>query len=297
MLYRVKKAPWFFAALILPAALVVGFLILYPVINGIYLSFTDASPLRQGALKFVGFENYTYLFEEEVFYASVFNTSFIVFVSSALAVIMGFLIALLLHFGVKRFAPLFRALVFQVWVVPWICVTILWGWMFNKEYGLINYLMTATGMTETNMDILFDQTGAQCVMIAGFTWRSIPFLMVIALAGLQSISTEIIEASELDGARFLSRIGHIIIPMIRNVLMVALLLDSVRFFQEMTLPLLLTQGGPVNATMVLSLFTYQLAFENWDFALASAAGTVWLVFIIVVAWIVLRFGIRKEHVK
>jgi ABC-type sugar transport system permease subunit len=79
--------------------------------------------------------------------------------------------------------------------------------------------------------------------------------------------------------------------------MVALLLDSVRFFQEMTLPLLLTQGGPINATMVLSLFTYQLAFENWDFALASAAGTIWLAFLLIVAWLILRFGIKKEHAK
>ena len=158
-------------------------------------------------------------------------------------------------------------------------------------------MLTASGITETNLDILFHETGAQWVMIAGFTWRSIPFLMVIALAGLQSISTEILEASELDGARFVNRIGHIILPLIRNVLMVALLLDSVRFFQEMTLPLLLTQGGPINATMVLSLFTYQLAFENWDFALASAAGTLWLAFLIIVAWLILRFGMKKEHVK
>ena len=145
MLYRIKKDPWFFAGLILPAAVIVGFLILYPVINGIILSFTDVSPLRNEPLNFVGFENYQYLLEDEVYYASVFNTSYIVFISSALAVMMGFLIALLLHFGVKRFAPLFRALVFQIWVVPWICITILWGWMFNKEYGLINYLITACG--------------------------------------------------------------------------------------------------------------------------------------------------------
>ena len=297
MLYRVKKDPWFFAGLILPAALIVGFLILYPVVNGVILSFTDATPLKPGPPQYVGLANYQYLLEDEVYYASVFNTSYIVFVSSALAVMMGFLIALLLHFGVKRFAPLFRALVFQIWVVPWICITILWGWMFNKEYGLVNYLMTASGITESNMDILFNESGAQWVMIAGFTWRSIPFLMVIALAGLQSISSEIVEASELDGARFIDRVKHIIIPMIRNVLMVALLLDSVRFFQEMTLPLLLTQGGPINATMVLSLFTYQLAFENWDFALASTAGTLWLAFLLLVAWLVLKFGIKKEYAK
>ena len=85
--------------------------------------------------------------------------------------------------------------------------------------------------------------------------------------------------------------------MLRNVLMVALLLDAVRFFQEMTLPLVLTQGGPVNATMVLSLFTYQLAFENWDFALASTAGTLWLVFLLFVAWLLLRFGMKRVYTR
>ena len=253
--------------------------------------------MRPGAPQYVGLENYEYLLEDEVYYASVFNTSYIVFVSSALAVIFGFLTALLLHFGVKRLAPLFRALVFQVWVFPWICITILWGWIFNKDYGLINYLLTASGITESNVDILFNETGAQWAMIAGFTWRSIPFLMVIALAGLQAISSEILEASELDGARFGSRVRQIILPMIRNVLMVALLLDAVRFFQEMTLPLVLTQGGPVNATMVLSLFTYQLAFENWDFALASTAGTLWLVFLLFVAWLLLRFGMKRVYTR
>lgn len=297
MLYKIKRDFLFFLALVSPAILIVGVLIMYPVVNGVFLSFTDANPLRRTPLKFVGLENYQFLLEDEVFYASVFNTSYIVFISSALAVIMGFMMALLLHFGITRGATFLRSLVFQIWVVPWICVTLLWGWMFNKEYGLVNSLLTMTGITESNIDILFNATGAQWVIIAGFTWRSIPFLMVIALAGLQSISKEILEASELDGAGFFSKLRHIIVPMVRNVLLVALLLDSVRFFQEMTMPLLLTQGGPVNATMVLSLFTYKLAFENWDFALASTAGTLWLFFLMLMAWLLLKFGIKKEHTK
>lgn len=297
MLYQIRRDFWFFLALVSPAILIVGALIIYPIVNGVFLSFTDASPLRRTPLEFVGFENYKFLLEDDVFYASAFNTSYIVFVSSAIAVIMGFMLALLLHFGIKRGATFLRSLVFQIWVVPWICVTLLWGWMFNKDYGLVNSLLTMVGITESNIDILFNPIGAQWVIIAGFTWRSIPFLMVIALAGLQSISKEILEASELDGAGFFSKLRHIIIPMVRNVLLVALLLDSVRFFQEMTMPLLLTQGGPVNATMVLSLFTYKLAFENWDFALASTAGTLWLVFLMLVAWLLLKFGIKKEHSK
>jgi multiple sugar transport system permease protein len=295
--YQIKRDFLFFLALVSPAILIVGVLIIYPVINGVYLSFTDASPLRRGALNFVGLENYTFLLEDNVFYASAFNTSYIVFISSALAIIIGFMMALLLHFGIKRGATVLRSLVFQIWVVPWICITLLWGWLFDTDYGLVNSLFTWVGLTETNMDLLFDQTGAKWVIIAGFTWRSIPFLMVIALAALQSVSKEVLEAATLDGARFFNRLWHIIIPMVRNVLLVALLLDSVRFFQEMTMPLVLTQGGPSNATMVLSLFTYKLAFENWDFALASTAGTLWLVFLMLIAWLLLKFGMKKEYGK
>lgn len=294
-MYEFKRDWPFFLALTLPAILIVGVLIIYPVVNGIFLSFTDYSPLRPQGPSYVGLENYEYLMGDKVFFAAAFNTTYIVFVSSALAVILGFLMALLLHFGIKRGATFFRSIVFQVWVVPWICVTLLWGWMFNTDYGLINSLFTMVGITETNPDLLFNGTSAQWVIIAGFTWRSIPFLMVIALAALQGISKEVLEASELDGAGFFSRLRHIIIPMVRNVLLVALLLDAVRFFQEMTMPLVLTQGGPSNATMVLSLFTYKLAFENWDFALASTVGTLWLVFLMLVAWLLLRFGIREEH--
>ena len=294
-MYNFKRDWPLFLALILPAVLIVGTLIIYPVANGVYMSFTDASPLRQQAPAFVGFENYAFLLTDEVFYASVFNTSYIVFISSALALLIGFMMALLLHFGIKRGATFLRSLVFQIWVIPWICITLLWSWLFNTDYGLVNSLMTFSGLTSENPELLFNTTGAKWVVIAGFTWRSIPFLMVIALAGLQSISKEVLEASELDGARFFSRLRHIIVPMVQNVLLVALLLDAVRFFQEMTLPLVLTQGGPQNATMVLSLFTYKLAFENWDFALASTAGTLWLLFLMLIAWLLLKFGIKKEN--
>jgi multiple sugar transport system permease protein len=293
-MYKIKRDWPLFLALFAPAFLIVAVLIIYPVANGVYMSFTDASPLNRRAPEFVGLENYEFLLTDNVFYASVFNTSFIVFISSALAVMMGFMMALLLHFGIKRGATTLRAVVFQIWVVPWICITLLWSWLFNTDYGLVNSLMTLSGITQSNPDLLFDTTGAKWVVIAGFTWRSIPFLMVISLAGLQSISKEVLEAAELDGAKFFGRLRHIIIPMVRNILLVALLLDAVRFFQEMTLPLILTQGGPENATMVLSLYTYKLAFENWDFALASAAGTLWLLFLMVVAWLLLKFGIRKE---
>jgi multiple sugar transport system permease protein len=294
MLYSIKQYPLFFFALLLPPASIVGALIVYPVLNGVYMSFTNASPLRP-SVTFVGWDNYRYLFSDEVFFASMFNTTYIVVIASAMAVTVGFLMALLLHFGTKRFAAFYRAMVFQIWVTPWICIAILWSWIFAKDYGLVNFILVTLGFVENNMDILFTKTGAQWAIISAYTWRAIPFLMVISLAGMQSISIEVLEASELDGASFFSRVKHIILPALRNVIIVALLLDTVRFFQEMTMPLLVTAGGPINATMVLSLFTYKLAFENWDFALASTAGTVWLVAVILFTWFLLRLTKNKEQ--
>jgi len=294
MLYSINKYRLFFAILLLPAASIVAILILYPVFNGIYMSFTNASPIRP-SVAFVGWDNYIFLLEDEVFYASMFNTTYIVVVSSAIAVVIGFFLALLLHFGINRFAAFYRSMVFQIWVVPWICISILWTWIFAKDYGLVNFILVSLGILESNLDLLFMKTGAQWAVISGFTWRSIPFLMIISLAGLQAISKEVLEAAELDGASFISRVKHIILPSLRNVIIVALLLDTVRFFQEMTLPLLLTGGGPINATMVLSLYTYNLAFENWDFALASTVGTIWLFALILFTWFLLRLTRNKEH--
>ena len=110
---------------------------------------------------------------------------------------------------------------------------------------------------------------------------------------LQGIPREFLESSEIDGAGFLQRQRYIVLPLMQNILMVAALLQAVRFFQEMTMVFVLTQGGPVNATMVLSLYTYKIAFEDWDFGLASAVGTFWLAMLLVFAMVYVRFALRR----
>jgi len=126
-------------------------------------------------------------------------------------------------------------------------------------------------VTDTNLKWLFDPNASQWAIISGYTWRAIPFIMVICLAALQGIPREFLESSEIDGAGFLQRQRYIVLPLMQNILMVAALLQAVRFFQEMTMVFVLTQGGPVNATMVLSLYTYKIAFEDWDFGLVLRA--------------------------
>jgi multiple sugar transport system permease protein len=289
--FSIRRHLPFFVGIFAPAVLLVGLFIIFPVLNGVRLSFTDATPLRPD-LHYVGLENFYFLFEDPEFWEVVGNTLYIVGIATLLATACGYGLAVLLNAGLRA-ARLFRAAIFQIWVVPWIVIAILWGWLFSQDYGLVNYMLLQLGVTDVNLKWLFHPTASQWAIITGYAWRAIPFIMVICLAALQGIPREFLESSEIDGAGFLQRQRYIVLPLLRNIIMVAALLQAVRFFQEMTMVFVLTQGGPVNATMVLSLYTYKAAFEDWDFGLASTVGTVWLAMLMVFSMIYVRFALRR----
>lgn len=291
-MFTAQRHPGFVAGLFLPAFLLVGVFVIWPVLNGVHLAFTDASPLRP-AYSYVGLDNFRYLWEDDEFREVVGNTLYIVGVSTVLATVVGYALAVLLNSGIRA-SGLFRGAIFQIWVVPWIVIAILWSWLFSQDYGLVNYILLRLGLAHGSIKWLFDATAAQWAIITGYTWRAIPFIMVICLAALRGVPPELTESAAIDGAGFLQRQRHIILPILRNIILVAGLLQAVRFFQEMTLVYVLTQGGPVNATMVLSLYTYKAAFEDWDFGLASAIGTVWLVLLMLFALFYVRVALRRE---
>ena len=290
-MYTIRKVPTFFISIMFPAIVLVGSFVIYPVINGIYLSFTNYSPTSP-ILNWVNLENYIYLLGDPEFWEVVRNTLVIVFISTLFAVIFGFGLALLLDTGLK-WARFFRTAIFQIWVVPWISISIVWGWMFNVEYGIVNWFLVLLGIIPENFDWVFDPHGAKFLIISGYTWRAIPFMMVVSLAAMRSVPKDILDASSIDGAGYFRRIFFVIIPLLRNIILTMALLQAVRFFQEMTMPFILTEGGPGNATMVLSMYTYKLAFTYWDFGLASTVGTVWLIFLVIFGFIYVRLFFKK----
>ena len=277
--------------LMAPATLLVGVLIVYPLVNGVRLGFTNASPLRFDQ-RWVGLDNYVNLLTDITFWEVLYNSLLIIGSSTILALGVGFVLALALNTGLRA-TRLFRTAIFQIWIVPWIAVTILWGWLFNVDYGLVNYLARSLGLIDDPVAWLARPVTAQLVVIAGFVWRTIPFMMVVSLAALQSVPEELLEAAEVDGATYLTRLRHIILPLLRNVLVVVGLLQGVRMFQEITMPWVLTQGGPINATTTLSLYAYKMAFQRWEFGLASAVGTLWLAFLVVFAALYLRLFVKR----
>ena len=286
------RQPLVLALLFLPSGCLVGVLLIYPLVNGVWSGFTDASPLNR-SLHFVGLANFIDLLTDPKFWEVLWNSAFLIVTSIVLSTLLGFVVALMLTSGI-RLVGLFRTAVFQVWLVPWIAVAILWGWIFNSDYGIVNFVLIDVGVLAHPQKWLADPMLAQLVIISAFTWRQIPFMMVVALAALQGIPGEVIEASAIDGAGYVRQLVHIVLPLVRNVMIVVALLQAVRLFQEITLPWVLTQGGPINATTTLSHYAYKIAFERWDFGMASAVGTILLLLLAGFAMIYVRLLVARR---
>ncbi len=287
-----RQHPHIIFLLFFPSILLVGSLVVYPLVNGAVLSFTDASPIYPDQ-HWIGFENYSYLLTDPLFWEALYNSIVIIGCSITASVVLGFAIALILNSGIRG-ANLFRTGIFQVWIVPWVAVAILWGWIFNSDYGVLNYILGWAGLINEPLQWLNRQHLAQFSLITAFTWRLIPFMMVISLAAIQTIPRDLSEAAAVDGASYWGQLFYVVLPLVRNVLFVSGLLWAFRLFQEITLPWILTQGGPVNATTILSLLTYKVAFEQWDFGLASTIGTVWLIMLLLFAVAYVRLVVRQR---
>ena len=236
---------------------------IYPLINGFLISLTNESPIRP-LTRFIGLDNYLYLITNPTFWEIILNNFIIIGSSIFISIFFGFSISLLLNQKLRG-TYFFRVSIFQIWVVPWISVAILIGWIFNSDYGVINYLFMEVGLFDSKANWFGNSTLAKIVIIFGFAWRMIPFMMVISLAAIQSIPNEIIEASKIDGASYFQRLIYIILPLLRNILFILCLLQLVKLFQEITLPWVLTGGGPINSTTTLSLYVYKLAFIKLGF--------------------------------
>ena len=274
-----------------PALLLSAALVLYPLLNGVRLAFTNSSPLSK-RMRYIGFDNFVRLLTDDGFWTAVFNSMGLVVVSVGLAVVIGYLIALLCD-AMVRGVTVFRTAVFLVWVVPWISVAILWGWLFDANYGLINAILQNVGLIDAPVNFLAGPWLARMMLVIAYVWRMTPFMMIVSVAALRGVPRELREAANIDGAGYWQQQFAIVLPLVRPTLMIVAVLDVIRLMQEMTLPWVLTKGGPVNATEVLSLYTYKLAFQRWDFGLASASGVLWLLLVAGFAGVATRWMARR----
>lgn len=244
--------------LIAPTMLIFVAVIAYPLVYAVYLSFFSIyTPTLSGP--WVGLENYRAMLTSGEFWGALGTTIVWTVGTLTLQIIFGVAVALLLNLNFY-FRALARSLVLFPYFVSTVVAVLVWRWMFNDVYGILNRALVVSGLSDMPLDWLGSMPNAMISIILVGAWKYFPFVVIAVLARLQTIPDELYEAARIDGAGPFSRFLDVTLPQLADVLVVIVLLRTIWDFKEFDLIYLLTGGGPVNATETLPLLVYQQAF-------------------------------------
>ncbi|MFE1597851.1 carbohydrate ABC transporter permease [Methylobacterium sp. ID0610] len=277
---------WF----MLPAALILLLFLAYPLVKGIWLSFTDTRIGRGGA--FVGLENYEWLWDDGVFWLSVFNTLLYTIVASVAKFAIGLYLALLLNRRLP-FKALLRSIVLIPFVVPTVLSALAFWWIFDSQFSIISWSLRHLGLLERNIDFLGDPAWARTCVIFANIWRGVPFIAITLLAGLQTVSPSLYEAATIDGATPWQNFRHITFPLLTPIIAVVMTFSVLFTFTDFQLIWAMTRGGPVNSTHLMATLSYQRGILSGSLGEGAAIATAmvpFLLFAIMISW----FGLQNR---
>jgi len=268
-----------------PALAVLFTVVALPILKGIYVSFCEYKLANLNDPVWNNFENYTNLFKRGDIFRYFSNTIIFVLLTVAIQFVLGLAIALLLNSKIKG-RNIFRGVMLIPWTIPSVVVAILWRWMLHQQFGVINYLLHEAGITETvNVSWTLLPTLAMASIVMAAVWKQLPYMMVMILAGLQSVDVTLIEAAKIDGASAFRRLIHVILPSIRPVILTSIWIAVMSNFQMYTIIANMTGGGPVIATTTLSIAAYKAAFQSYNFGEGAAIGVLWLILLFAITMI------------
>jgi len=265
------------ALFMLPVAALLFTFLSYPLGLGIWLGFTDTRIGRDGI--WIGLENYIYLFEDSVFWLSVFNTIVYTVLATVLKFALGLWLALLLNHHLP-FKSLIRAIVLLPWIVPTVLSAIAFWWIYDPQFSIISYVLKGMGIIDTNIDFLGEPWNARLSLIAANVWRGIPFVAISLLAGLQTISPSLYEAAMIDGATAWERFVHVTVPMLMPILAVVLTFSVLLTFTDFQLVYAITRGGPNNATHLMATLAFQRAIPGGYLGEGAAIAVAMIPFLV-----------------
>jgi multiple sugar transport system permease protein len=284
---RFERAAWWFVA---PALLVIGVFFFLPVFAALLMSLTDfdiyaLADLRN--LRFVGLGNYVSLLQTPLFWQAFGNTLYFVVVGVPLSIGVSLGTALLLHSRLARFKAFFRTALFAPVVTTLVAVAVIWRYLFNTRYGLLNYALGGVGIQP--VDWLGDPHWAMPAIIVFAVWKNFGYNMIILLAGLQSIPEELYEAARIDGASIWRQLRYVTLPMLAPILLMVSILTIAGYFQLFAEPYVMTQGGPLQSTVSVLYLMYEEGFKWWNLGSASAVAFVLFLVIFGITALQLRY--------
>ena len=274
----------------LPAAVFLLCFLTYPLGLGVWLGFTDTTIGRNGV--WIGFENYTWLFDDPVFWLSVYNTILYTFVASIAKFVLGLWLALILneHLPFKTF---FRAVILLPWVVPTVLSALAFWWIYDSQFSIISWVLMQWGWIDAPINFLGDPNNARAAVIAANVWRGIPFVAISLLAGLQTIPQSLNEAAALDGATSWQRFTKITLPLLTPIIAVVMTFSVLFTFTDFQLIYVLTRGGPVNATHLMATLSFQRAIPGGQLGEGAAIAVAMIPFLLA-AILFSFFGLQRR---
>ena len=271
-----------------PTVLLIVVLMVVPIIMVIGYSFRD-NVIVQPESEFAGLANYAKVLSDPDFLAGLKNTAIFITVSMVAHLILGLAFAMMLN--TKLLGGVTKALFRIVYILPWLftiaVIAVIWRLMLDPA-GVLNYVLQTLGLIQQGVDWLGDPGTALWVVTFANVWSGYPFFMISLLAGLQGIPGDLYEAADVDGASPIQKFRHVTLPQLRPVIISMAVLDLIWTSQQFALIWMMTGGGPLNATEVLSTFTYKQAFSEYEFATASAAAVVVLLLTMILAFFYVR---------
>lgn len=279
---------------LLPAALCMLATVVVPIGMAIKMSLYNDILYKPQDYRFTGLGNYLRLVQDPVFWLSLWNSCVWVFGSVALQFVFGFAAALLLNQAFRGRA-LIRTLTLLPWIIPGVVVGLIWEWLYQPNYGVINDLLIKAGWLHDRIAWLSSPDLAMAAVVFTNVWRGIPFFAIMLLAGLQAIPAELYEAAHVDGASVFERFRHITLPLLRPIIVVATATRIIWTFNYADLIFVMTNGGPANATQITSTYTLLQAYSNLDFGYAGALSVVLLIVMLVftVAYLRITRGVEE----
>ena len=274
----------------LPAGVLLLLFLTYPLGLGTWLGFTDAKVGRAG--EWIGLDNFQFLIGDSVARLSLFNTLFYTVVASVLKFVLGLWLALLLNRHIP-FKSMVRAIVLLPFIVPTALSAIAFWWMYDSQFSVISWVLARLGIIHQYVDFLGEPWNARLSAVAANVWRGVPFVAISLLAGLQTISPSLYEASSIDGATPWQQFWHVTLPMLTPIIAVVMTFSVLFTFTDFQLIYVLTRGGPLNATHLMATLSFQRAIPSGALGEGAALATLMVPFLLA-AILFSYFGLQRR---
>lgn len=297
------KHKWFSKAwlYLFPALLILGVFQIYPIVQSFLMGFYTNFDYLEDIVYEWGIDNFVKLFHDADFRLAIKNTCVLTFLAAPLSILASLLFAVLLNSDI-RFRKVFQSIYFLPFVTSMVAVSIVWAWMLNKDYGLVNSILKIFGISKVAW--LTNPKMTIPILVVLSVWKGLGYRVIIFLAGLQGIDKQYYQAARLDGARPVRRFFHITVPLLRPTiffLSITTIIDIFKTFDEVYV-MYSNQPGPLNSGLTIVYYIFNKFYRHWEFASAAAASFV--LFLMILAVTLFQFGVvrvkrwmdeRREH--